>query len=795
MPDVTLTISADDDASPIIDQVLNGLTGINDVVEKQALVLDRVDKYYDKFADRLIKSESAFLTVLTGVNDKLSLINDNLAKQAKAHRVVNKERKKGTDDIGIKEASRMTKGTTEEGKIDIKHLTDAQKGFHKTNLDIDKKAFDERDNLRKEKLKKHIDSIRRGEIEKSAIRKSEREKNKFEKDAEQKYNDEMNDRKRKRELENIRESINDEDNENAAKHRKQRQDTEDSATENMRILKNNADDELRIQQDTINKARAKEERAYEGKIDRRKKKSQKEINLAKNEIGALIDEHKRGYARFKAEDNKYTDTSILEMKQRHQKEINLIDSSDKLKIAKTKQAHAKEMTEHVTHLTERSIENKQMFEEEIARTENHLKDVIRISEYEADRSIANLKKNNKIKEEKQRDHENKIIDTKKYAWKEQMKREEHEWNIQKAELIKRQKQEQNIKRRGRGGMGGKMQGLTAFAGPALVGALGIHKLREVGMAILNTTIKYQGMVFGLQAVEGSAKAAARQLERIVEIAKLPGVELESAIKATVTLRALKLEAGLVERTIKGIGNALATLGKEAELGGVVLALSQIIGKGKVHAEEINQIAERLPLIRGIMLEQFGTANTEVLQKMELGMSEFIERITIGLEGLPKVATQIGTAFKNMKNQWFLFKASLGKLMEPGMMALLDFATKVLDNINQSLSKVTEKRDVKDKQEKKQDDIAGFVKQVLTSKQIRIQQGEDPTYNEQMGDFFGIKAQSNFQGSCLHQVLLFPKMEAQLQERIESGDADAKYIKEKQAEIDELKKAYTKARHR
>ena len=253
-------------------------------------------------------------------------------------------------------------------------------------------------------------------------------------------------------------------------------------------------------------------------------------------------------------------------------------------------------------------------------------------------------------------------------------------------------------RRGRGGVGGASEVFKGVLYADFFG-VGIQEIRALAGEILQATIKIQGMIFGLQAVEGSAEKAAEQLDRIIDIAKLPGIQLEPAIKATVTLRALKLEGELVERTIKAIGNALATLGREGELGGVVLALSQIVGKGKIHAEEINQIAERLPLIRGILVEEFGTANTEVLQKMELEIEDFVERITQGLERLPKVATQIGTSFKNLQNQIFLFTAQIGTFFKEELMDVIDWVTDRLEGANAALKYVNKRQEELAKQQK------------------------------------------------------------------------------------------------
>lgn len=100
------------------------------------------------------------------------------------------------------------------------------------------------------------------------------------------------------------------------------------------------------------------------------------------------------------------------------------------------------------------------------------------------------------------------------------------------------------------------------------------------------------------------------------------------------------------------GNALARAGKgAAELDGVVTALTQIKAKGVVSAEEINQIAERLPQIRTAMQDAFGTANTEDLQARGIEAQEFIDGIVASLEKLPQAgdgfSNQVANSFDNL----------------------------------------------------------------------------------------------------------------------------------------------------
>jgi tape measure domain-containing protein len=98
------------------------------------------------------------------------------------------------------------------------------------------------------------------------------------------------------------------------------------------------------------------------------------------------------------------------------------------------------------------------------------------------------------------------------------------------------------------------------------------------------------------------------------------------------------------------GNALALVGKgKSELDGVILALGQIASKGSISAEEINQIAERVPQIRQVLVSAFGTASTEAIQKMGITADEAIKRIISGLEQLPKATQSALTTFENLQD--------------------------------------------------------------------------------------------------------------------------------------------------
>lgn len=183
---------------------------------------------------------------------------------------------------------------------------------------------------------------------------------------------------------------------------------------------------------------------------------------------------------------------------------------------------------------------------------------------------------------------------------------------------------------------------------------------------IESAASMEGLKRGLASVAGSSEEAERQLVRLREVAKSPGLGFREAIQGSVRLQAVGLKAELAEKSLAVFGNALATVGgRKEDLDGVTLALTQIVSKGKVSAEEINQIAERVPQIRKAMTDAFGTADTETLQKMNLSTTEFIDKISTELGKIPQLTGGASNAMDNFKDSIDSALVTLGgPLLEP-----------------------------------------------------------------------------------------------------------------------------------
>ena len=211
---------------------------------------------------------------------------------------------------------------------------------------------------------------------------------------------------------------------------------------------------------------------------------------------------------------------------------------------------------------------------------------------------------------------------------------------------------------------------------------GTEALRDVTRELINSARQMETYGVLLRTVNGSAELAAAQLDRLKEAAKLPGMNLDGLVRGTSQLQAAGIQAETAEKLVMGLGNALASVGGEtSELHGLTRAFTQIQAKGKVFAEEIQQIAERLPQIRVLMQDSFGTANTENIQRMGLMASEFNEIMADALDSLPKAARTTNTSIKNLNESFRNLKASLGKALLKPLTEFLDGITFLVDKFN------------------------------------------------------------------------------------------------------------------
>lgn len=204
-----------------------------------------------------------------------------------------------------------------------------------------------------------------------------------------------------------------------------------------------------------------------------------------------------------------------------------------------------------------------------------------------------------------------------------------------------------------------------------------------GLAAISAAGDMQALEKGFAATYKGAEPLSDALARVQELAKLPGLGLKEALQGATNLQAAGFSADLAARSLGAFGNALATVGRgKADLEGVQLALGQIASKGKISAEEIGQLAERVPQIRQAMQAAFGSSDTEVLQKAGINATEFVEGVTRELEKLPKVFGGINNASENFSDATTTALSKVGKSLNEAfnVEGLLNRASEVITSL-------------------------------------------------------------------------------------------------------------------
>lgn len=226
--------------------------------------------------------------------------------------------------------------------------------------------------------------------------------------------------------------------------------------------------------------------------------------------------------------------------------------------------------------------------------------------------------------------------------------------------------------------------VSGLTGP-LAAALSVGAISSLAKDAVTAAGNLEGLVNGLTAVSSEGEDVQATLARLAKVAAQPGLGFAEAIQGAVNLRAVGFSAKQAEDILTQFGNALATVGKgKDDLAGVVLALSQIISKGKVSAEEINQIAERVPQIRKVMKDAFGTADTEAIQKMGIAVEDFVGRVVAELAKIPRVAGGLRNELENTSDQIDQLTAKLGKELAPAYVGALNGAIEVVTELGIAL---------------------------------------------------------------------------------------------------------------
>lgn len=202
------------------------------------------------------------------------------------------------------------------------------------------------------------------------------------------------------------------------------------------------------------------------------------------------------------------------------------------------------------------------------------------------------------------------------------------------------------------GVGSLVRGMKALAAAAVV--------RE----FVQANASMEAMTKSLELVTGSSESAKREMAFIRAEAARLGLEVGSAANSYLQLAASAkgtvLEGQASREIWSAVAESMARLGKtSAETDGALLAISQMMSKGVVSAEELRgQLGERLPGAFQVAAKAIGVSTQELGKMLEQGQilaSDFLPKFASELRKVGGGGGEVDTFNANINRLWSSLK--------------------------------------------------------------------------------------------------------------------------------------------
>jgi tape measure domain-containing protein len=213
-------------------------------------------------------------------------------------------------------------------------------------------------------------------------------------------------------------------------------------------------------------------------------------------------------------------------------------------------------------------------------------------------------------------------------------------------------------------------------------------LAAVGAASVDAAVRMDSLKRGLAAIVGSTDEANRQLARLTQIAKLPGIGFEEAIQGSIRLQAVGFSAKEAETSLRQFANAVAlTGGGRDELNRITVQLGQLAAKGKVLSQDLRPIIESAPAVGRALLQAFGTVNADDIQDLGLTTKQFLGILTDELERLPRAAAGAKNSFENFRDEVFRAAAAVGEALLPSLIRLVEVVGPIITRLAEGFARL------------------------------------------------------------------------------------------------------------
>lgn len=244
-------------------------------------------------------------------------------------------------------------------------------------------------------------------------------------------------------------------------------------------------------------------------------------------------------------------------------------------------------------------------------------------------------------------------------------------------------------------------------GKGVAAYFAVDTVKSFATDIFEASIKVDVLNNRLKYSEGDSGAAGERFDYLANISNKLGLSLDSVAQGYTTIAAASkgtiIEGETTRKTFEGISAAAATLGLTGEqTEGALRAVSQMISKGKVSAEELRgQLGEHLPGAFQLAAKAMGMTTVELDKFMDDGklmaedfLPKFAEQLNNAFGGsAAENINTVGGAAAIAKNEFFLMYKDMAEIGKPVFVAMAhaasDFAQGVREGVHWMQEHATE----------------------------------------------------------------------------------------------------------
>lgn len=218
-----------------------------------------------------------------------------------------------------------------------------------------------------------------------------------------------------------------------------------------------------------------------------------------------------------------------------------------------------------------------------------------------------------------------------------------------------------------------MNNALAKMGTLVAGAFALGEIIAFGKEVAKVTGQMQSLQVRMEGIYGTAQAGNKALDSLRRTADELGLNFadlsENFVQFVSAAKASGMEVSKAEKIFKNMSVAIAGSGASTEQAGrAMTALTQMIGKGKISAEEMRgQLGEALPQAMGWLAKSMNKTVAEVGKLMDSGQltTDVLEKFSKtaaeamgpNVQGLAK---SLNAEMNRLENSWTSFMQSVGQ---------------------------------------------------------------------------------------------------------------------------------------